>query len=136
MGWEIKSLELIMLALFVGLTVYFVVKRLNRLKRRYHKSSSKIITSVDELLEQGGKYDEIFSTISNQPIILKVLQKYGKNPEDIKDVFWTLMAHGADGYIAKSVIENPKLLSQFLQMKKDGISDIEIAFKLVESLGG
>lgn len=46
------------------------------------------------------------------------------------------MGGGAGEHVSQSVIETPKLLSEYLKMKDNGISDIEIAFKLAESLGG
>lgn len=101
-----------------------------------HGSSSKIITTAEELLEQGDKREEMLSKIYHQPNIIEVLQKYGKDKEYIKEIFWDLMRCGAGEYVAQSVIENPKLLYEYFQMKADGISDVEIAFKLAESLGG
>lgn len=105
-------------------------------RSRSYGSSAKLPTSVEELFEQGDKRDEMLSKISNQPKIIEVLQSYGKTSGEIKDIFWKLMASGAGEYVAHSVIENPKLLSEYLQMKADGISDMEIAFKFTKSLGG
>ena len=105
-------------------------------RSRYHSSSIKLPTSIEELFEQSDKRDEILSKISNQPKIIEVLQSYGKASGEIKDIFWKLMVSGAGEYVAQSVIENPKLLSEYLQMETDGISDVEIAFKFAESLGG
>jgi len=105
-------------------------------RSRSYGSSSKLPTSVEELFEQSDKKDEMLSKISNRPEIIEVLKRYGKNQADIKEIFWDLMRCGAGEYVVQSVIETPKLLSEYLKMKANGISDIEIAFKLAESLGG
>jgi len=91
---------------------------------------------LEELFEKGDERDEMLSKISNQPKIIEVLQSYGKASGEIRDIFWKLMASGASEYVAQSVIKNPKLLSEYLQMKVNGISDIEIAFKFTKRLGG
>ena len=105
-------------------------------RSRSYGSSANLPTSWEELREQGNKTDKMLSRISNQPQIIEVLRNYGKTPEEIKDIFWNLCACGTGEYVAQSVIENPKLLSEYLQMKADCISDMEIAFKLAEPLGG
>ena len=105
-------------------------------RSRCHGSSSKMPTTVEELFEQGDKRDEMLSKISHEPKIIEVLQRNGKNKGYIKEIFWDLIRCGAGEYVAKSVIENPKLLSEYLQMKANGISDVEIAFKFTETLGG
>jgi uncharacterized coiled-coil DUF342 family protein len=113
--------------------------RLNELYEefnQFHSKLSKPPASVEKLLERGDKRDEMFSTISNRPQIVKILQKYKREPGEIKDIFWKLMASGAGEYVAQSVIENPKLLSKYLQMETSGVSDMEIAFKFTETLGG
>ncbi len=68
----------------------------------------------------------MLSEIHSRSEIIETLQQYGKSADEIKDIFCTLMASGTGEYIAWSVIENPKLLSEYLRMKKNGISDIEI----------
>ena len=93
-------------------------------------------TSYEELLQHGKKTDEILSKISCQSKTVEVLRKYGKSPADFKDIFYDLLRSGCGEYVTQSVIKNPQLLSEYLQMKADGISDVEIAYKLSESLGG
>lgn len=105
-------------------------------RSRSQSGSSKLPTSYEELLKQANKTNEMLSGISNRPQIIELLQIHGKNPEEIKDIFWMFMTCGAGEYVAQSVIEDPKLLSEYLQMKADGISDVEIAFKFTEILGG
>jgi len=78
--------------------------------------------------------DEMLSRVSNSPEIIKVLRLYESNPERIKNIFLLLMMSGASKCGTWSVIENPKLLSQYLQMEADGSSPLEIAFKLAESI--
>jgi len=68
----------------------------------------------------------MLSTIRNRSEIIETLQKYEKSADEVKAIFWILMASGTGEYIARSVIENPKLLSEYLRMKNDGISDIKI----------
>ena len=87
-------------------------------------------------MDKADEKEKIRLEIGNKPHIKEVLKLYGKRPTDIEDIFWRLMASGAGEYVAQSVIENPKLLSQYLQMKNDGVSDMEIAFKFTETLGG
>jgi len=91
---------------------------------------------IEELFEQGDSPDGMLSRISHQPQIIEVLQKYGEEPNEIRDIYWKLMASGAGEYVAQSVIENPKLLSEYLRMKAEGVSDMDIAFKFIETLGG
>jgi hypothetical protein len=85
--------------------------------------------------EKAKKRDEKLSKISRQRKIIKILQKYGQNSSDIDRIFQLLMLSGAGEDLAWSVIENSKLLSQYLQMEADGASPPEIAFKFVESIG-
>lgn len=66
---------------------------------------------------------------------MRCLRKYGKSPEDIEDIYWVLAASGASEHVAKSVIGNPQLLSEYLQMKRDDVSDLEIAVRLQKSMG-
>jgi hypothetical protein len=106
------------------------------LKRsRVHKSPSAPPTSWEELLEQGNKTDEMLSEIAAQPKTVEVLQKYGKTSEDVREIYYNLCSCGCGDYVTQSVMESPKLLSEYLQMKTDGISDLEIAYKLSQSLG-
>jgi len=104
-------------------------------RSRFAKSSSKLTTTWEELRERGNKTDEMLSKISNQPKTVEVLQKYGKAPADIWDIFYVLCSCGCGEYVAQSVIENPKLLSEYLQMKTDGVSDLKIVYELSQSLG-
>ena len=104
-------------------------------RSRFHKKSYKLPTA-EELFEGSDNRDKMFWKISSQPKVIEVLKRHGKNPENIKDVFFDLERSGAGEYVAQSVIENPELLSKYLQMKTDGISDLEIAYKFIESLGG
>lgn len=101
--------------------------------RQEHGIKSSFV--IEELFEQDDERNEMLSKISNQPKIIEVLQRYGKASEEIKDIFWKLMASGAGEYVAQSIIENPKLLSKYLQMKTNDVSDMEIACKFTEILG-
>lgn len=114
-----------------NLDYYHFIKR-----SRLQRSSSSIPTSYEELLEHGKNTDEMLLKISKRPEIIEVLQRYRKKPEDIKDVYYNLLRGGAGEYVTQSVIEDTKLLSEYLQMKDDGISDVEIVYRLSESLGG
>lgn len=102
----------------------------------FHREPSSIPTSYKELLEHGENTDKMLLKISKRPEIIKVLQRYRKKPEDIKDVYYNLLRGGAGEYVTQSVIEDTKLLSEYLQMKDDSISDLEIVYRLSESLGG
>jgi len=103
---------------------------------RSSDSLSRIPTSLGELREEWDKKDKMLLKISNQPKIIEVLQKHGKTPVELEDVFSNLIHGGAGEYVAQSVIENPELLSEYFRMKSDNVSDIEIVSKLVKSLGG
>lgn len=85
--------------------------------------------------EKANKRDEKLFKISRQRKIIKILHKYGQDSPDIDRIFQLLMLSGAGEDVAWSVIENSKLLSQYLQMEADGASPPEIAFKFVESIG-
>lgn len=85
--------------------------------------------------EEAKKRDEKLSRISHQRKIIKVLQKYGQDSSAIDRIRQLLMLSGAGEDIAWSVVENSKLLSQYLQMEADGASPPEIALKFVESIG-
>lgn len=105
-------------------------------RSEHYHSSSKFPSSAQELLDQSTLKDEILNKISNRAEIVKALQKHGKKPKDINNIFWILMASGVGEYVAQSVIENPQLLSEYLQMQASGdMGDVEIAHKLTESLG-
>lgn len=91
------------------------------------------IETMAEVFERDKERGKMFSGISSRQQISEVLKKYGKNPEEIKEIFGKLMACGTIEYITQSVIEDPKLLTEYLQMKSNGIPDQEIAFKLIES---
>ena len=67
--------------------------------------------------------------------VIYVLQKYGKNQEDIEEIYSLLLASGAGEYVAQSVVTSPKLLSEYLQMEANGVSELEIVSKLSETLG-
>jgi len=110
-----------------------IEERLEKYSQEHGIKSSFVI---EELLDKNNERDEMLSKISNQPKIIEVLQRYGKASGEIKDIFWKLMASGAGEHVAQSVIESPKLLSQYLQMKDDGVSDMEIAFKFTKTSGG
>ena len=84
--------------------------------------------------EEASKREKKLSKIYCQREIIKVLQKYGQDSSDIDRIFQLLILSGAGEDVAWSVIENPKLLSQYLQMEADGASPPEIAFKFVESI--
>ncbi|MBW8042238.1 MAG: hypothetical protein FVQ85_19870 [Planctomycetes bacterium] len=105
-------------------------------RSRFRKSPSKPLTTIEELLESGKKKDEMLSKITNQPKTVEVLRKHCKTPADIKDIHFNLSACGCSEYVTQSIIESPKLLSKYLQMKADDISDLEIAYELTKSLGG
>ncbi|MBN2456576.1 MAG: hypothetical protein JXB29_08610 [Sedimentisphaerales bacterium] len=105
-------------------------------RSRFAKSPSKLPTTWEELLEQGNNTDEMLLKISNQPKTIEVLRRYGKTPADIRDIFCNLCGCGCSEYVTQSVIESQKLLSEYLQMKTDGVSDLEIAYELSQSLGG
>lgn len=85
--------------------------------------------------EEAKKRDEKLSRISHQRKIIKVLQKYGQDSSAIDRIRQLLMLSGAGEDIAWSVVENSKLLSQYLQMEADGASPPEITLKFVESIG-
>jgi hypothetical protein len=85
--------------------------------------------------EEAKKRDEKLSRISHQRKVIKVLQKYGQDSSAIDRIRQLLMLSGAGEDIAWSVVENSKLLSQYLQMEADGASPPEIALKFVESIG-
>jgi len=53
-----------------------------------------------------------------------------------RDIYHDILRGGGGEYLAQSVTSSPKLLSEYLQMKIDGISDSEIIYKLSESIGG
>jgi hypothetical protein len=84
--------------------------------------------------EEAKKRDKKLSRISHQRKIIKVLQKYGQDSSAIDRIRQLLMLSGAGEDIAWSVVENSKLLSQYLQMEADGASPPEIALKFVESI--
>jgi hypothetical protein len=134
--WAVIS-ERIMWVIWRKLTPYSYNLDYNHFTKRsrFAKSPSKPPTTWEELLERGNKTYEILSKISNQPKTVEVLQKYGKTPTDIGDIFYNLCACGCGEYVTQSVIESPKLLSEYLQMKTDGVSDLEIASELSKSLG-
>jgi hypothetical protein len=104
-------------------------------RSKFAQSPSRLPTTWEELCERGNKTDEMLSKISNQPKTVEVLQKYGKTPTDISDIFYNLCRAGCNEYVIQSVMESPKLLSEYLQMKTDGVSDLEIVDELSKSLG-
>jgi hypothetical protein len=107
------------------------------LKRsQFHTSPSKLPVSGRELLQQGNATDEMITKISSQPEIIHILLQYGKHSTDLQDIFHCLLASGSGEYVAYSVIENPQLLAEYLQMKTTGVSDLDIACKFSKSLGG
>ena len=55
---------------------------------------------------------------------------FGKNPEELEEIYWKLNACGVNDKVAKSIIKKPKILKKYLKMKSDGISDVEVALKL------
>lgn len=103
-------------------------------KRAWFRGASKAPASIEMFLEEADKMDQMLSQISSQPGVIGLLGRYGKSPQDVEDIFWRLMASGAGEYVAWSVIEDPKLLSEYLQMKADGVSDLEIMFRFTETL--
>jgi hypothetical protein len=79
-------------------------------------------------------YDQVVRFKTKTEVIY-VLQKYGKNQEDIEEIYSLLLASGASEYVAQSVVTSPKLLSEYLQMEANGVSELEIMYKLSETLG-
>jgi hypothetical protein len=125
----------IIVALLIWVTIAEqIVKLLIRKLMQIHDNSLTQPFSVEELFKQSERTDEMLLTVSNQPGIIQVLRKYEKNQEDIRDIYYTLLACGVGEYVAQSIIEDPKLLSEYLQMKADEVSDLEIAYRFSEML--
>lgn len=94
------------------------------------------IPSWNELTENWKKYDQMFLRLSKETKIVEVLKKYGRKniPEEIKEIFSLLLASGAGDYVSEEVIKDPKLLSEYLQMKAEGKSDLEIMYECRKKL--
>ena len=105
-------------------------------KSHSHSNSPKAPSSMKELIERSNKTEEMLLEISNRSEIIDILKKYGKNQGDISEIFWNLIRCGTNEFLSQSVIKSPKMLSEYLEMKIGGVSDIEIALKLTQSLGG
>ena len=106
-----------------------------RPKRRH---GIKIPTSAKELEEWAEEEDKrmevIVTWISKQPKIIEVLERYERTPEYVKDIHEKLLLGKAGIYVADSVIQNPDLLSQYLQMESDGVVPEVLAFTLLKLL--
>lgn len=53
----------------------------------------------------------------------RVLRNYGKNPDEIKEIFWDLLAGGANEEMAARIITNNRYLDKYLRMKKGGVDN-------------
>ncbi len=87
---------------------------------------------VNEFLNKASEKEAYLQDISSSPKIQKILESFGKNPEELEDMYWKLMACGVDDRVAKKIIKKPKLLKKYLQMKSDGISDLEVAHRFIK----
>lgn len=105
------------------------------LKRSSSYRSRTKMPTLEELRKQWNMNDEMLLKVSSRPEIIEVLKKYDKNPEYIKDIRSKLGGGGVEEYEIRSIIGNPRLLSEYLQMEADGVSDIEITHKFINSFG-
>lgn len=137
-GWK-GGVAVLIGMVSVALVVVLIVGRIFVKRSPIHRQEFTIPTSVEELAQlseqMDTRLDEIVSEISNQPKILIVLQRHGKKPEYVRDVHRKLVLNNAGTDVAESVIQNPKLLNQYLQMEADGVPPKRIAFNLLKSLG-
>jgi len=78
-------------------------------------------------IEKDKEREKAFITIANSPETRNILEKYGKAPEILNDIYWRLMASGTGEEIANIVIAKPTLLETYLKMKNENFSDLKIA---------
>jgi len=73
------------------------------------------------------KRDDFIKKQESSPKIAEILKKYGKSEGDLNDIFVKLMACGVSEKISLRVISEPRLLEKYLDLKKSGMNDIELA---------
>lgn len=73
------------------------------------------------------KRDDFIKKQESNPEIAEILKKYGKSEGDLNDIFAKLMACGVSEKISLRVIVKPKLLAKYLDLKRGGINDTELA---------
>ena len=78
-------------------------------------------------IEKDKEREKAFITIANSPETRNILEKYGKGPEILNDIYWRLMASGTGEEIANFVIAKPILLETYIKMKNEKLSDLKIA---------
>jgi len=88
---------------------------------------------LSDLEESKQRDNKRILKITSNPKILKLLDKYGCEPERLKDILHLFMAAGF-GEASWSIIENPKRLEEFLQLEADGVEFPEILSKLMKYL--
>ena len=94
------------------------------------KMSSWIEQWVKEGAKQREKEEQRLSKICKKRKIAEVLERHGSSHEGLKTILQLLIMSGVGDKKAWKVVQNPKLLSQYLQMAADGASPLEIAAKL------
>ena len=87
---------------------------------------------VNELMNKASEKKAYLQEVSSSLKIQKLLESFGKNPEELEEMYWKLMACGVGDRVAKKIIRKPKLLKKYLQMKSDGISDVEVAHRFIK----
>lgn len=84
-----------------------------------------------------GMSKKILSTFMTEYIsdeIKAVLLGYDKSPSDLNQICETLLDVGVELTNINEIIKNPKLVKQFLQLKKDGASDSDAGLTIWSKL--
>ena len=85
---------------------------------------------------QDKKLADLERKVARRQDLVSLLAADGKSPEDIEQLYSELARAGTGGYVAEQVLISPSLLAQYLHMKREGQSEPEIAFALIQLVRG
>jgi hypothetical protein len=91
---------------------------------------------IDEWFKESKKKNEeeqeLFGKVLQNFKIKAVLEKYQREPEDIKNAYVLLLMGGVGIEKARRIIMNPKHLEKYFEMEREGKSPPEIAYAFIK----
>ncbi len=90
--------------------------------------------TFEHLRVEDERMNSIVKKISRQPEVLRILERYGKQPQDVIEIKNNL-ASRTGTIVAEDAVQTPKLLELYLHMAKDEEEPETIAARILLALG-
>lgn len=91
------------------------------------KSIGDNFPNVAGILGKADKISDFIKRQNSDRVIIGILERYGREAKDLEWIFGKLMAGGVDEETSLKVISEAKLLQKYLELKRGGVSDLEVA---------